>query len=362
MSILILYAGYKSRGGGVYNHSLLLLDGLYSLGYSARLYTLDDCPLWFRYIPALLGKLRPIAPVPLILLRNFLVRRYFQYFFVFTRYSAVIFQEIYLYTSISNPSIVFLHALWSDNLQGLNCSSWADAILRSLEASTINHCRHPIVTVSDQYRDYLVREHLQHFTIAPLAVLKLAAYRVAPSVVHSARKPTKPVFDPIRIVSVCSLEHRKNIPLLFNISRKLLQLSIPHHIHIIGDGPLFQTFKDEIESEQLPIILAGRMERSRIDLELRNSDIFILTSLKESFSIALLEAKAAGLITIASSTLHVPPEFVDIPVDHYNAASWVEAILSSSTTTPNHINFNEYTSQYMASNVLQLLSKAYSTQ
>ena len=81
--------------------------------------------------------------------------------------------------------------------------------------------------------------------------------------------------------------------------------------------------------------------------------VYLHTSIKESFSYSLLEAKLAGLTTCAYEKLEVPLEFVDIPIKNFNVDEWYNTILSMQKSK---ISFdkNKYTLKKMVKDTINL--------
>ena len=86
---------------------------------------------------------------------------------------------------------------------------------------------------------------------------------------------------------------------------------------LAGEGPYRATLEDEIASRNLDgrVVLAGVFDS--VDELLRAADLFVLPSLEEGMSVALLEAMAAGLPIVAS----------DIPGNRDVVADGREALL-----------------------------------
>lgn len=97
-------------------------------------------------------------------------------------------------------------------------------------------------------------------------------------------------------------------------------------VSIIGDGPERQTLEVLIENSGVKgsVALLGRKGKNEIVKELRDSDVFVLSSHSETFGVACIEAMSQGLPCIAT-LCGGPEEFVSekdgmlIPRDDQNA-------------------------------------------
>jgi hypothetical protein len=81
-------------------------------------------------------------------------------------------------------------------------------------------------------------------------------------------------------------------------------------------------------SNRLPVDFVGKLPRQTVLLELPRHGIYLHTSVKESFSYSLLEAKLAGLKTCAYDKLQVPAGFIDVAIDTFEVDQWCSGILN----------------------------------
>ena len=106
--------------------------------------------------------------------------------------------------------------------------------------------------------------------------------------------------DEIVIVMVSRLVEQKNPSFALRVFRKVLNKCPKSHLIFVGEGKL----REELENDSQNIGISRNVHflgmREDIPEILKASDIFLLPSLREGFSNAILEAMAAGLPVIVS--------------------------------------------------------------
>jgi glycosyltransferase involved in cell wall biosynthesis len=117
----------------------------------------------------------------------------------------------------------------------------------------------------------------------------------------SARAPGDgdPVTD-VRVVSAMRLASRKRPLALLRIMaqvRALVPADVGIHLEIFGDGPDLRRLQRFIAAHEMGswVRLAGRVTRDELQGRYAASDIFVAPAPLESFGIAALEARTAGL-------------------------------------------------------------------
>jgi len=106
------------------------------------------------------------------------------------------------------------------------------------------------------------------------------------------------------VVSVMRLAARKRPRALLGVVRRAraqLPDGVRLRVVIVGDGPLRARLDREIDKLGLrgTVELVGRMQREQIRELYRRADIYIAPAILESFGIAALEARCAGVPVIA---------------------------------------------------------------
>jgi colanic acid/amylovoran biosynthesis glycosyltransferase len=106
-----------------------------------------------------------------------------------------------------------------------------------------------------------------------------------------------------QIAMVGSLIWTKGYEYALLALRRLLDRGVQAHLHIVGDGPerprLLYTIQDLELGGQ--VFLHGRWSPEEVRRQLRQADVFLLSSLSEGISNALLEAMACGLPVAATA-------------------------------------------------------------
>jgi len=162
--------------------------------------------------------------------------------------------------------------------------------------------------------------------------------------------------DVLRVVSVLRLAPRKRaLPLVSVLHRAIAASGSRIRATLIGDGPETGRVERYIDRHGLGdvITLAGQLPHSRIRAHFATSDVFLQASVRESFGIAALEARTAGLAIVSRTqagssdfvtdgvqgllgeddaglvsallTLQAEPELLDAIVDHNTHVPPVQA-------------------------------------
>ena len=128
---------------------------------------------------------------------------------------------------------------------------------------------------------------------------------VVPNLVDTSWwQPTEPARvtgeGEIRLILVGRLKKRKHVNEFIDVLaqvRSRLDHDLPVQVNIIGEGPRHTDLQQQITELGLAdwVNLLGHREPAAIRELLHSSDLFIASSRQESFGIAALEARAAGL-------------------------------------------------------------------
>lgn len=342
----IYYGGFRRKAGGAFAHAAALEAALHRRGWQVSIVTLDDLPFWCRYVPHLLERAWQTWRAPLgFLVKGSVTRTLFR---ALLRRQAdlLVFEDVYLSWNSRTPSVTVLHAVWSDNLQSLRAPPRRVELLKKAEAARIEAIQHPVATVSKPYWEYLTQEHFGRPLRKHIEVVELGLPTPQQPPAVRRRKNS--------IVYVGTLEARKNLRFLLRVAYALVQREPSYSLTIIGDGPQREELESDARRLGIPARFLGRMAHDDVLAELTNHDTYVHTSVKESFSFALLEAKLAGLRTCAHAGLQVPVGFIDAPVPSFDVEAWCRAILSL-PETPKPFDATPYTAERMTSRTLELV-------
>jgi glycosyltransferase involved in cell wall biosynthesis len=110
------------------------------------------------------------------------------------------------------------------------------------------------------------------------------------------------------ILSVGTLEPRKNLVRLVRAYRRVATTGVPHALVLAGPmGWNQQTLLRELAlAGPGDIVLTGRIAAGDIDALYRRADLFVYPAVYEGFGLPVLEAMARGVPTVCSNTTSLP--------------------------------------------------------
>ncbi|MCZ4297921.1 glycosyltransferase family 4 protein [Henriciella marina] len=350
---IIYYAGFRHRTGGAYKHAVETAEELARTGWSVEVIAADDLPIFARYIPTILGKIINLFASPLGFYYRGRVSAFLFRLFCKRGAELTIFEEIYISWNSKTPSVTMLHATWSDNLQGLRYRErWRDRLIEK-EISILNRIEHEVITVSDEYLQFLRSDIFgaklkKRISVVPLALDVPAEAWKNPST--NARTG---------LVVTARLEPRKNLFFLIDVFTEFSRRNPNVTLTIIGDGPQENALKELVAQRAIPVVFTGRLNKENVFAELQKHRVYVHTSTKESFSFSLLEAKLNGLATCAFGDLQVPRLFIDYPVLDFEVENWVSNLEDALLEGPLHqVDASNYTPARMVNNTLALAGLA----
>jgi glycosyltransferase involved in cell wall biosynthesis len=128
---------------------------------------------------------------------------------------------------------------------------------------------------------------------------------------------------PLRVVTVGRLAVEKNVSLVVDSVAALVDRDrLDVQLEIVGEGPTRSEVAERIAQHGLEsrVRMVGRLDGSALVAAYDRSDLFVMTSLSESFGIVLIEAMARGVPVIAPDIAGVRDVVIDgvtgLLVDH----------------------------------------------
>lgn len=115
-----------------------------------------------------------------------------------------------------------------------------------------------------------------------------------------------------QIISVGRLEEVKDFYTLILIFSVIVKKYPNYVLKIIGEGSMREKLEEQIKNCNLEkkVILTGKLNENEINNEFLKSDIFVLTSKSESFSLVLCEAMNYGIPCVAFDVDVGPREII----------------------------------------------------
>ena len=111
------------------------------------------------------------------------------------------------------------------------------------------------------------------------------------------------------ILYVGLIEPRKNLPLLINAYKKLVDNGTDHNLVLVGRfGWMFDELLQQIEKLSLTdkVILTGYVEQEDLPMVYNLCDLFVYPTLYEGFGLPALEAMACGIPVITTDVSSLP--------------------------------------------------------
>jgi len=190
-------------------------------------------------------------------------------------------------------------------------TSWYKRLLRSINEEdfyfTSSQC------VKQDFIKYAPRINAEHITVVPLAAnLKYSRVTDA-AALSAARKKYNIPRDKKYLLSVCTLEPRKN--LIFAVRGFIAfikKYNIENMIFVLG-GASWESFKEKFSSavEDLDkyrdrIMQTGYVDDADMNALYSGAEMFVYPSLYEGFGMPILEAMQSGVPVICSNTSSMP--------------------------------------------------------
>ena len=140
-----------------------------------------------------------------------------------------------------------------------------------------------------------LEEYFNFINVKPHQAYHLYTF-VDTAVFNEAAAVKKKESATFRIVTVGNLKEQKNHRFLLEAFKELKDENIT--LDIYGKGPLQNELQQTIDEYQLKVTLKGQVKN--IQDEIRQYDLFVMSSLYEGFALSVLEAMALGMPILLS--------------------------------------------------------------
>ena len=168
---------------------------------------------------------------------------------------------------------------------------------------SFKHIKYLIVMTKGAKEKY--DEWLKHEKIQPEVI-------VIPNIIKENKSGKISNLNNRQIISVGRLEDVKDFYTLILVFSVIVKKYPNYILKIIGEGSMREKLEEQIKKCNLQknVILTGRRTENEINNELIKSDVFVLTSKSESFSLVLCEAMNFGVPCIAFDVDVGPREII----------------------------------------------------
>jgi L-malate glycosyltransferase len=142
-----------------------------------------------------------------------------------------------------------------------------------------------------------------------------AKFKIVPNVIDTGQfylsQTDKDYSGPFRLLTVASLDSKKGIVFLLEALRALSLRREDWHANIIGGGPMLTKYREIAAEPEFGgrVSFIGRQPPDTVSEYMRTANLFVLSSLHETFSVATAEALACGVPVVATAS-GGPEDFV----------------------------------------------------
>lgn len=111
-------------------------------------------------------------------------------------------------------------------------------------------------------------------------------------------KKTFQLADGVKLLYVGRVSKEKNLNLLADVFKQLVQKGLKAQLVVVGDGPYLEEMKAEMKG--LPCCFTGYLKGEDLAAVYASADLFVFPSTTDTFGNVVLEAQASGLPVIVS--------------------------------------------------------------
>jgi glycosyltransferase involved in cell wall biosynthesis len=123
-------------------------------------------------------------------------------------------------------------------------------------------------------------------------------HRFHPSKRNGYLRERYQIKETIKLLYVGRVSKEKNLHLLVDVFKTLVQTVSNIHLVVVGDGPYFDEMKEQLKG--VPCTFTGYLEGEELSFVYASSDIFVFPSTTDTFGNVVLEAQASGIPVIVT--------------------------------------------------------------
>nr|WP_168461044.1 glycosyltransferase [Acinetobacter sp. A1] len=144
-------------------------------------------------------------------------------------------------------------------------------------------------------------------------------------------KTIKSDLEGLKIIQVGRLNEVKNHDFSLEIAKRLQEHGINFTFFIVGQGPLEDSIRKNIQDYGLEVNVFLLGVRSDVPHLMAGSDVMLMPSLHEGFPVVLVESQAVGLLSLISDRI-APEVDLDLGLVNFlsldNVDTWVKALMN----------------------------------
>lgn len=107
--------------------------------------------------------------------------------------------------------------------------------------------------------------------------------------------------DGITLLFTGRISKDKNLDFLLEVYKKLIEKKYDINLMLVGDGPDLDNIKEKTKNYKR-VYLTGKIDQIKLPEIYSGADIFVFTSIADTFGMSVLEAQACGLPAVVSDS------------------------------------------------------------
>ena len=169
-----------------------------------------------------------------------------------------------------------------------------EPIYNSLPIFIYNHYAHRVICVESFSNDYLVKKGV------PSDKVITVHNGIKETNENGSIKVTNHTDNAVTLLTASRISEVKGLPYLLKALSMLKKRNIKFHYYMVGEGPDMEMLKKQIQVLELTDLVSMVGFQDNVAQWMASCDVFVLPSLHEYHSIAVLEAMRAGKPIVAT--------------------------------------------------------------